>query len=102
MLQGDVTVYFDNQSAIYLSKNPVSHERTKHVDVKHHFVRDHITRGIVQIQKVPSKENSVDMGTKIITSIKFKHCLDLLHVEVGKQRANKRCEDLELKHDALE
>ena len=49
MLQGEVTVYSDSQSAIYLSKNPVYHERTKHVDVKYHFIRDQIAKGIVQI-----------------------------------------------------
>ena len=40
MLQGKVVVFSDSQSAIHLSKNPVYHERTKHVDVKYHYVRD--------------------------------------------------------------
>jgi len=40
MLQGKVTVFSDSQSVIHLCKNPVYHERTKHVDVKYHYVRD--------------------------------------------------------------
>ena len=77
-------VYSGSQSAIHLSQNLVYHERTMHVDVKYHFVRDQIANGEVQIQKIPTEENPADMGTKIVTATKFKHCLDLLHVEVGK------------------
>ena len=84
LLKTEAVVYSDSQSAIHLSKNPVYHERTKHVDVKYHFVRDLIANGEVQIQKIPTEENPADMGTKIVTAAKFKHCLDLLHVEVGK------------------
>ena len=84
MLHRGVTISFDSQSALHLSKNPMYHERNKHVDVKYHFVKDQIVKGIVQIQKVLTKENQANMGTKIITATKFKHCLDLLHVKVGK------------------
>ena len=84
MIHGKVIIYSDSQSAIHLCKNPVYHERTKHVDVKYHFVRDQIAKDIVQIQKVSTEDNSADMGTKIVTVAKFKHCMNLLHVEVGK------------------
>ena len=83
MLQGKVTVFSDSQSAIHLCKNPVYHERTKHVDVKYHYVRDQVAKGTVNIQKVPTENNPADMGTKIMTATKFKHCLGLLHVQVG-------------------
>ena len=83
MLQGKVVVFFDSQSAIHLCKNPVYHERIKHVDVKYHYVRDQVAKGIVNIQKIPTENNPIDMGTKIVTAAKFKHCLDLLHVELG-------------------
>ena len=38
--QGESIVHCDNQSAIHLSKDPMHHERTKHIDVRYHFVRD--------------------------------------------------------------
>ncbi|XP_031283142.1 secreted RxLR effector protein 161-like [Pistacia vera] len=79
-LSGTATVYSDNQSVIHLSKNPVYHERIKHVDVKHHFVRDIIAKGKVNLLKVPTEENLADMGTKVVTTAKFKHCLNLLHI----------------------
>ena len=84
MLQGDVTIYPDSQSAIHLSKNPIYHDRTKHVDVKYHFVREQISSGIIKVMKIPSEDNPADMGTMIVTTTKFNHCMNLLHVEVGK------------------
>ena len=41
-----------------------------------------MAKGIVNIQKVPTENNPADVGTKIVTAAKFKHCLGLLHVEV--------------------
>ncbi|XP_052192797.1 secreted RxLR effector protein 161-like [Diospyros lotus] len=83
MLQDKVVVFSDSQSAIHLCKNPVYYERTKHVDVKFHFVRDQVAKENVIIQKVPTENNPADMGTKIVTAAKFKYCLDLLHVIIG-------------------
>ncbi|XP_031261280.1 secreted RxLR effector protein 161-like [Pistacia vera] len=80
LMNGPVTIYSDSQSAIHLSKNPVYHERTKHVDVKYHFVRDQISKGTVSLLKIPTEENPSDMGTKVVTATKFKHCLNILHI----------------------
>ncbi|XP_031259821.1 secreted RxLR effector protein 161-like [Pistacia vera] len=80
LMNGPVTVYSDSQSAIHLSKNPVYHERMKHVDVKYHFVRDQISKGTVNLLKIPTEENPSDMGTKVVTAAKFKHCLNILHI----------------------
>jgi len=83
LLQSKVVMYSDSQSAINLSKNPVYHKRTKHVDVRYDYVRDLVANGTVIILKVPKENNPVDMGTKVLTATKFKHCLDLLHVGIG-------------------
>ena len=83
LLQGKVKVFSDSQSAIHLCKNPVYHERTKHVDVKYHFMRNQICNGTVEILKVPTEDNPADIATKVVTVAKFKHCLGLLHVGVG-------------------
>ncbi|KAL5865755.1 hypothetical protein ACOSQ3_003269 [Xanthoceras sorbifolium] len=73
-------VYCDNQSAIHLAKNQVYHARTKHIDVRYHFVREIIEEGGVQIQKIHTAENPADMMTKVVTAIKFKHCLSLINI----------------------
>ena len=73
-------IFSDSQSALHLSKNPVYHERTKHVDVRFHFIRDLIANHTVKLLKVSTKDNPADMGTKVVTCNKFRHCLDLLYV----------------------
>ncbi|XP_031268087.1 uncharacterized protein LOC116126551 [Pistacia vera] len=76
-----VTIYSDSQSAIHLSKNLVYHERTKHVDVRFHFVRDLIIQGLIKLKKIPTEDNPANMGTKVVTPAKLKHCLNLLFVK---------------------
>ena len=71
-------VFCDNQGAIQLSKNQVSHERTKHVDVKVHFIRDIIGKGAVLVKKVATEDNPADMITKPLPSNKFEYCLELV------------------------
>lgn len=80
LLSGKAVIYSDNQSAIHLSKNPIHHERTKHVDIRYHFVRDKVAEGEIDVKKVPTEDNPADMGTKVVTNTKFKHCLNLLFI----------------------
>jgi len=84
VLSNDVIVYSDSQSAIHLCKNPVFHERTKHIDVRLHFIRDIVSQDIVKLEKVLSEYNPSDMGTKVLTLAKFRSCLTLLNVGKGK------------------
>ena len=53
------------------------------MDVKYHFVRDQVANGDIQIQKISTKNNPADMGTKVVIAAKFKHCKNLLHVGIG-------------------
>ncbi|KAL2518980.1 cysteine-rich RLK (RECEPTOR-like protein kinase) 8 [Abeliophyllum distichum] len=58
-----IRLYTDNQSAIHLSKNPVYHDKTKHVDIKFHFVRDMVEKNTVDLIKIPTQFNPSDIGT---------------------------------------
>jgi hypothetical protein len=78
--QDGVQLHCDSQSAIYLENNQVYHDRTKHIDVRFHKIRELLTTGQILLEKVHTSENAADMLTKPVTSDKFKHCLDLLHV----------------------
>ena len=78
VMQEIITVYYDNQSAIQLSKNQVFYERTKHIDVKLHFIREELSKGSVNIHKISTDENPSDMITKSLLSSKFDHCLELI------------------------
>ena len=53
------------------------------MEIKYHFIRDKVTQGIVQIEKVPTEENPSDFGTKVLPLIKFKYCMDLLGIGNG-------------------
>lgn len=71
-------VHCDNQSAVFLSKNQTYHERTKHIDVKFHFIRDILSEGKIVLKKIASYENSTDMLTKALTLKKLESCLRAL------------------------
>ncbi|GKE55157.1 transposable element, partial [Tanacetum coccineum] len=80
MQQDHTVVHCDSQTAIHLSKNQVYHERTKHIDVRYHFIREVISEGVVHVRKIHTTNNPADMLTKSVTINKFKHCLDLVGV----------------------
>ncbi|GJW57541.1 copia protein [Tanacetum coccineum] len=60
----DIPIMCDNKGAIDLSKNPVQHSRTKHIEIRHHFLRDNVQKGNISIEKVSSKDNIADILTK--------------------------------------
>ena len=64
-------VFTDNISAVYLSGNPVQHQRTKHVEVDIHFVREKVQRGQVRVLHVPSRHNFSDIFTKGLPRVLF-------------------------------
>lgn len=57
-------VYCDNISSVYLSQNPVKHQRTKHIEIDIHFVREKVTMGHVRVLHVPSSLQYADIFTK--------------------------------------
>ncbi|GKV50619.1 hypothetical protein SLEP1_g57319 [Rubroshorea leprosula] len=65
-------VYCDNINAIYMSLNPVQHQRTKHIEIDIHFVREHVASGIICIQYVPSSAQRADVLTKALSSALFR------------------------------
>ncbi|GJT39428.1 hypothetical protein Tco_0939293 [Tanacetum coccineum] len=60
----DVLIMCDNKCTIDLSKNPVQHSRTKHIEIRHHFLHDNVQKGNISIEKVASEDNIADIFTK--------------------------------------
>ena len=68
---GRITILCDNESVICLAKHPAFHARTKYIDIQYHSVCDMIKDGKVNLEKVDTQENVVDVLTKPITIAKF-------------------------------
>ena len=64
-------LYGDNQGALALAKNPVSHQRSKHIDVRYHFIRSHVNSGLMNLMYVPTQENIADVFTKAVSKTKM-------------------------------
>ncbi|XP_021760552.1 uncharacterized protein LOC110725373 [Chenopodium quinoa] len=64
-------VYCDNVSAVYLSGNPVQHQRTKHIEMDIHFVREKVALGQVRVLHVPSRYQIADIFTKGLPQLLF-------------------------------
>ncbi|GKE59902.1 retrovirus-related pol polyprotein from transposon TNT 1-94 [Tanacetum coccineum] len=62
----DIPIMCDNKGAIDLSKNPVQHSRTKHIEIRHHFLHDNVQKGNISIEKVSSEDNIADIIAKLL------------------------------------
>jgi hypothetical protein len=67
-LEKPVNLYCDNKAAISIAHNPVQHDRTKHVEVDRHFIKEKLTDGIISVPFVKSEDQLVDILTKAVSS----------------------------------
>jgi hypothetical protein len=66
-----VPLLCDNESAIRLADNPVEHSHTKHIDIRHHFLRDHQQRGDIDVCHISTENQLVDIFTKPLDEKRF-------------------------------
>jgi hypothetical protein len=66
-----VPLLCDNESAIKIAYNPCNHSRTKHIDIRHHFLRDHAIKGDIVISHVRTNEQLADIFTKPLDARMF-------------------------------
>jgi hypothetical protein len=59
-----VPLLCDNESAIHMADNPVEHSRTKHIDIRHHFLRDHQQKGDIEVYHISTENQQADIFTK--------------------------------------
>ena len=81
-------IYYDNQSCIQLSENHVFHDRSKHIEIRYHFILDYLQR-LVELQFISTNEQVADILTKSLGRGKFIHFRDKLGV-VKNNFLNKR------------
>ncbi|KAL4082844.1 hypothetical protein QTP88_029500 [Uroleucon formosanum] len=77
-LSKPITLYEDNQSCIQLLQNPGHHRRTKHIDIRHHFIREKVEEGVVTLKYIISENQQVDILTKGLPVNKFNHLVKLI------------------------
>ncbi|GKD60715.1 ribonuclease H-like domain-containing protein [Tanacetum coccineum] len=84
-------VYCDNVSAIYLTANSIQHQRTKHIEIDIHFVRDMVARGQVRALYVSSRYQHADIFTKGLPSALFEEFRTSLSVRSSPAQTTGEC-----------
>jgi hypothetical protein len=76
--RGPTVIYEDNQGCIALSENPVMHKRTKHIDVRHHFIRERVESGDIALKYVATKDQLADLLTKALKRDVFQRLREIV------------------------
>ena len=71
--EGATELYSDNMLALTLTKNAVLHSRTKHIDIRHHFIRDLVAKGTVEVMFCSTNQQVADILTKSLSSGKHEY-----------------------------
>ena len=70
----------DNQSCIKMTENLVFHDRSKHIEIHYHYIRDMVQRGALKLLYVSTDEQVSDVLTKPLSRVKFEHFRDKLGI----------------------
>lgn len=72
----DIELLCDNMSAIKMTRNPVFHARSKHIEIYHHYVRERVLDGEISVKYVPTEQQTADILTKALGRTKFSYHRD--------------------------
>ena len=78
--QDTMVVYCDNFNAIDISKNPIQHSKTKHIEIRSHFIRDLVERKIGSFEYIPTECQNADIFTKLLDRSKFETLRQVISV----------------------
>jgi hypothetical protein len=76
----ETCIFYDNQSCIKLSVNPLCHDNFKHIEIKYHYIQEIIHKGAVKLQYIPIDEQVADVLTKPLFRVKLENLRDKLGV----------------------
>jgi hypothetical protein len=66
-----VPLMCDNTSSIFTAKNPVFHKRMRHLERRHHFLRDHVEKGDIEMRYIDTERQLADIFTKLLDASRF-------------------------------
>ena len=71
-------IFCDNQAAISIAKNPIHHDRTKHMELDCHFIKEKVKEGILELTHTPTSLQVVDIFTEALPRVKFEDLISKL------------------------
>ena len=83
-------VYEDNTAATKIANNATSMKRTKHIDVRHHFLREHVDQGLITIVQVSTQDQLADFMTKVLGKELFLRMRELVTSDVDLTKVDTR------------
>jgi hypothetical protein len=84
-------IHCDNQSYIKLLINPVFHDRSKHIDIRYHHLRDCVQRKIMLLQYIPMEDQDAEILMKALTRRKFEYHRDMIGVKDNPFLVDREC-----------
>ena len=88
---GPTIIHYDNQSCVNISENPVFHDRSKHNEIKYHYIIDMVQRKEVHVQYLPTHEQIADIFTKPLARTKFEYFPERLALVENASLAKREC-----------
>jgi cystathionine beta-lyase family protein involved in aluminum resistance len=76
----NVPLFCDNKSAIKMTQNPVQYSRTKHINIRHHFIRDYQQKGDISIESIITEDQLADIFTKPLDEKRFYNLKNELNI----------------------
>ncbi|GJY12006.1 hypothetical protein Tco_0381315 [Tanacetum coccineum] len=81
-----IPMYFDSKSAIVISCNPVQHSKTKHIDIRYHFIKEHVEKGTVELYFVGTAYQLADLFTKALPKERFEYLVHRIAIIMAQQQ----------------
>eukprot|EP00253_Pinus_taeda_P030959 PITA_30959 len=94
-------IYCDNQSCIKLYENLVFHDRSKHIDIQYHHLRDCVLRRIMLLEYIPTEEKEADILTKALSRCQFEFHKDMIRVTDNPFLVERECSEMKTRNFSL-
>ena len=75
-------LYVDNKATISLIKNPILHDKSKHIEIRFHYIRECAVRGFIKIDFIQTEEQLGDIFTKSLARVRFKELRSKIGVQI--------------------